>query len=143
MALAVDLLEDSFDLVAPRGDELVELFYANLFASSGEIARLFDGVDMAQQKKMLLAALVSVRRSLRDIPSLVPTLEALGARHVRYGTLAEHYPLVGAALLAALETVAGDAWSPEVEQAWSDAYAAITEIMLGGAAAAGTAPAAG
>lgn len=136
MALAVDLLEDSFDLVAPRGDELVDLFYANLFASSGEVAGLFDGVDMARQKKMLLAALVSVRKSLRDIPSLVPTLEALGARHVRYGTLPAHYRLVGAALLAALETVAGEGWSPEVEQAWGDAYAAISEIMLAGAAAA-------
>ena len=136
MALAVDLLEDSFDVVAPRGDELVDLFYANLFASSGEVAGLFDGVDMARQKKMLLAALVSVRKSLRDIPSLVPTLEALGARHVRYGTVPEHYHLVGAALLAALETVAGDAWNAEVEQAWGDAYAAISEIMLAGAAAA-------
>jgi hypothetical protein len=34
---------------------------------------------------MLLAALVLVRRSLRDLDTIAPTLRRLGARHVAYG----------------------------------------------------------
>ena len=34
MALDLDALETSFDLVAPRGDELVDTFYTRLFAAA-------------------------------------------------------------------------------------------------------------
>ena len=34
MDLALDALETSFDLIAPRGDELMDVFYARLFAAA-------------------------------------------------------------------------------------------------------------
>jgi hypothetical protein len=36
----LDALETSFDLVAPRGDELMEIFYANLFAAAPAVRPL-------------------------------------------------------------------------------------------------------
>jgi hemoglobin-like flavoprotein len=38
-------LETSFDLVAPRGDDLVDTFYARLFAAEPDVRPLFDGTD--------------------------------------------------------------------------------------------------
>ena len=35
----LDALETSFDLVAPKGDELVEIFYARLFATARPSSR--------------------------------------------------------------------------------------------------------
>lgn len=46
----------------------------------------------------------------------------------------EHYPIVGATLLKTLEFYLGTNWTPEVKQAWSDAYEEIVNIMLQGAA---------
>jgi hemoglobin-like flavoprotein len=40
---------------------------------------------------------------------------------------------VGSSLLATLEEVAGEAWTPELESAWSDAYGAIAGLMRKGA----------
>ena len=57
----------------------------------------------------------------------------MGSRHVEYGALPDHYPAVGATLLNSLAEVAGDAWTDEFEQAWSEAYGAISQIMLQGA----------
>ena len=34
MTLDLEALETSFDLVAPRGDELMDVFYARLFAAA-------------------------------------------------------------------------------------------------------------
>jgi len=132
----LDALEASFDLVAPRGDELVDIFYARLFETAPAVRPLFAGTDMQRQKAMLLAALVLLRKSLRDLDAIAPKLRELGARHVAYGAEPDHYPVVGAVLIASMAEEAGDLWRPEYEIAWAGAYTAVAGAMLEGAAAA-------
>ena len=133
MPLNVELLEQSFELVKPKADELVASFYNNLFTDYPAAKPLFEHSDMAGQRKMLKGALVMVIENLRKPEVLSQSLKGLGARHVKYGALPEHYPLVGNSLLKSLAQYAGDAWTPELKQAWTDAYGAITELMLEGA----------
>ena len=132
MSLNLNALETSFDLVAPHGDELMDEFYARLFAAAPSVRPLFPD-DMRRQKTMLLGALVLLRKSLRDLDAIVPKLRELGARHVAYGGRPEHYPLVGEVLIASLAAVAGEAWTPEYEESWSDAYDVVAATMLAGA----------
>jgi methyl-accepting chemotaxis protein len=136
MALDLDRLETSFDLVAPRGDELMDVFYSRLFTAAPAVQPLFAGTDMRRQKSMLLGALVLLRKSLRDLGAIVPKLRELGRRHVAYGARAEHYPVVGSVLIASMAEIAGDAWRPEYEHAWLDAVAVVADAMLEGAEAA-------
>jgi methyl-accepting chemotaxis protein len=132
MSLDLDALEASFDLLAPRGDELVDEFYARLFAAAPAVRPLFPD-DMRRQKTMLLGALVLLRKSLRDLDAIVPKLRDLGARHVSYGARPEHYPLVGSVLIAAMAAVAGESWTQRYELAWSQAYDVVAGVMLEGA----------
>jgi hemoglobin-like flavoprotein len=132
MSLDLDALETSFDLLAPRGDELMDEFYARLFAAAPAVRPLFPD-DMQRQKTMLLGALVLLRKSLRDLDAIVPKLRDLGARHVSYGALPEHYPLVGSVLIAAMAAVAGESWTQRYELAWSQAYDVVAGVMLEGA----------
>lgn len=132
MSLNLDALETSFDLIAPRGDELMDEFYTRLFAAAPAVRPLFPD-DMQRQKTMLLGALVLLRKSLRDLDAIVPKLRDLGARHVRYGARPEHYPVVGAALIGAMAEIAGDAWKAEYEAAWSAAFDIVAGAMLAGA----------
>jgi len=83
---------------------------------------------------MLLAALVLVRKSLRDLDAIVPKLRELGARHVAYGAQPAHYPVVGQVLIASMEEIAGDAWEPRYARAWGDALGVMAGAMLEGAA---------
>jgi methyl-accepting chemotaxis protein len=133
MHLDLETLETTFDLVAPRGDELMDIFYARLFAAAPAVRPLFDGTDLDRQKGMLLSTLVLLRRSLRNLDAIVPTLRGLGARHVAYGARPEHYIVVGEVLIASLAEVAGEAWRPEHELAWAAAFAVIADAMLSGA----------
>src|SRR5262249_58948893 len=66
MSLDLRALETSFDLVAPRGDELMDEFYSRLFAAAPAVRPLFPD-DMRRQKTMLLGELVLLRKSLRDL----------------------------------------------------------------------------
>jgi nitric oxide dioxygenase len=136
MQLDLTALEESFDLIAPHGDDLMDRFYAGLFAAAPAVRPLFAGTDMRRQKAMLLSALVLLRKSLRDLDAIIPTLGALGARHRAYGALPEHYPIVGSALIASMADVAGDAWTPEYERAWVAAFDVVASAMIAGAAAA-------
>ena len=133
MSLQVELLEQSFDKVKPQANEFVGSFYENLFTAHPEAKPLFETTDMEAQQKKLLASLVLVVENLRKPEALDSALRGLGARHVKYGALPEHYPLVGGALLTTFEQYLKEDWTPETKQAWTEAYGAISEIMLDGA----------
>jgi hemoglobin-like flavoprotein len=135
MAVDVEILEESFDLVAPQSDELMRRFYDNLFEAAPSVQPLFADVDMERQRQALLNMLIVLRESLRDLDDIVPDLEDLGARHVEYGAQAAHYPVVGEVLIATMAEVAGDAWKPEYTAAWQEAYGVIQGVMLSGATA--------
>jgi len=131
--LQVELLESSFELVKPKANEFVTSFYDNLFTDYPAAKPLFAHSNMNDQGKKLLTSLVFVVENLKNPGALTGALKGLGARHVKYGALPEHYPLVGGTLLKTFEQYLGDAWTPATKQAWVDAYGVITEVMLEGA----------
>jgi hemoglobin-like flavoprotein len=132
MSLDLEALETSFDLVAPRGDDLMDEFYGRLFAAAPAVRPLFPA-DMAKQKTMLLGALVLLRKSLRNLDAIAPKLRELGARHVAYVARPEHYPVVGATLIASMAAIAGEQWKPEYERAWGGAFEIVAGAMIEGA----------
>lgn len=133
--LDIDLLEATFELVKPRGDELVAYFYETLLEKHPAVQPLFADVDMSKQQGKLLSALALVVASLRKPEELVQHLQRLGEKHVAYGAQPAHYDAVGSVLLESLAYIAGDAWTPEAEQAWTDAYAVISKTMIDAALA--------
>jgi hemoglobin-like flavoprotein len=135
MPLQVSLLEESFDLVAPRGEEVVERFSERLFNSAPEVWPRFAGTNLRRQRQLLLDSLILLRNSLRNPGTIVPMVQALGVRHASWSLRPEHYPIVAAALLASLAEIGGNDWLDRYTLAWADAYMLIQDTMLGGAAA--------
>ena len=89
---------------------------------------------MKQQRRKLVQALTAVINGVDNLPSLVPTLEALGRNHVRYGVTDQHYDTVGAALLWTLEQGLKEAWTPAAKSAWTEAYGTVAGVMRHAAA---------
>jgi hemoglobin-like flavoprotein/uncharacterized protein YjbI with pentapeptide repeats len=131
--LPVELLEKSFEKIKPQAEKFVASFYENLFQAHPEVKPLFVKTDMALQQKKLLQSLVLVVENLRNPDALGAVLENLGARHIGYGTVPTQYGAVGAALLFTFEQYLQEDWTPEVKQAWANAFTAITKSMLKGA----------
>src|ERR1700720_4811396 len=117
----VKLVQQSFAQVAPISDQAATLFYDHLFEVAPSVKAMFPA-DMTEQRKKLMATLAVVVNGLANLQSILPAASALATRHVGYGAKAEHYPVVGAALLWTLEKGLGDAWTPEVADAWTAAY---------------------
>lgn len=133
MPLNVELLEQSFQQIKPQADKFAASFYENLFIAHPEVKPLFANIDMATQQKKLLNSLVLVVENLRNSENLGIVLNTLGARHVGYGAIPKYYPAVGEALLISFEQYLQQDWTPELKQAWIDAFRAITFQMLKGA----------
>ena len=66
---------------------------------------------------------------LDDLDTWSRWLRKLGQRHKIYGVEPGHYDTVGAALLWTLEQGLGEHYTPEVEQAWANAYGLLSGVM--------------
>ncbi len=133
MTLQIELLESSFQAIAPCGEAFVRTFYARLFTSFPQTRAFFASTDMKEQRKKLLGALALVIQNLRKPEVLTSALQGLGQRHVAYGVRPEHYPIVGAILLETFADVLGERWTPALYNAWAEAYGVVCTIMLEGA----------
>jgi hemoglobin-like flavoprotein len=133
MSLNIELLEQSFDRVRTNGTEFASQFYGSLFADYPEVQPLFAHSNQTEQGKKLFASLVLVVDNLRQPETLSNAVKGLGTRHVSYGVLPLHYPMVGGTLLKTFAQMLGTQWTPAVQQAWTEAYGAVTELMLAGA----------
>jgi hemoglobin-like flavoprotein len=133
MTLKIDQLEQSFSQVSDRDTEFAATFYSTLFADYPEVQGLFDHTSITAQGKKLFASLVLVVENLQNPEVLSHSLKGLGTRHVQYGVLPQHYPMVGGALLKTFGQLLGPGWTADLQQAWTEAYQAVAALMLEGA----------
>jgi NAD(P)H-flavin reductase/hemoglobin-like flavoprotein len=128
------LLKESWTLVEEQQDRLAGYFYARIFLHHPQVRDLFP-VTMDVQRARLLGAIVTAIQNLDDPERFEEYLRSLGRDHRKFYVEPAHYDVVGRALMESLRMFAGEQWSIEYDQAWSDAYAVIAKKMLGGAAA--------
>jgi hemoglobin-like flavoprotein len=127
------LVQDSFKQVAPIAETAAQLFYARLFELDPDLELLFKG-NLSEQGRKLMQMLALAVNSLDRIEQLLPVVRSLGTRHVNYGVRDKDYDTVGQALLWTLGKGLGDAFTPAVEEAWSNVYAMLASEMQSGTA---------
>lgn len=130
----VDLVQRSFAQVAPRSEQVGELFYNHLFAIRPDFRPLFASTTMKDQERKLMATLAAAVDGLSNPDKIIPVAQELGKRHQTYGVEPDFYEDVGAALLWTLDQGLGDAFTPEVRQAWEAAYSFLSNVMINAAA---------
>src|SRR5262249_31176439 len=117
-----------FAQIRPLAETAATLFYSRLFTLDPSLRPLFRG-NMQQQGAMLMRMLALAIDGLHRPDTLLPTLQALGQRHVGYGVCASHYDHGRAALRGTLEHALGARWTLETRAAWSTAYTLLASAM--------------
>ena len=128
----IALVVKSFDQVVPIAGLAADIFYDRLFDVAPALRPMFPA-DMRDQKRKLFAMLATAVQGLSDLGKLVPHVKALGARHAGYGVKSSHYDIVGDALIWTLAKGLGDAFTPDVERAWTRVYGVLAATMQAGA----------
>ena len=128
----IRLVKDSFETAAPHRDRLAAIFFVELFAREPALRRLFD--EVPSRRAELFYGLAAVIASLDRLYPILPALEWLAIRNARRGVGERQYAAAGEALLAALEAGLGDAFTPELREAWIGARRMIVRLMVQAAA---------
>lgn len=98
------------------------------------------GVNLAENKRFVIFAKRFVSMLDMAIDMLGPDLEMvegqlqqLGIRHISYGVMPKHYPLMGKALLNTLEHLLGDKFDDKRHDSWNAIYTFMSVTMMQGA----------
>jgi nitric oxide dioxygenase len=126
-------VKQSFALVAPIADKAGLMFYARLFELDPALRPMFPE-NIEEQAGKLMHVLAFAVANLDKADTLIPAVQALGARHGGYGVKPKHYGTVAAALLDTLATGLGPSFTPEVKDAWIAAYTTLSGAMIAAAA---------
>src|SRR5882757_3954680 len=124
----IDAVKTSFAAVTPIADKAGLLFYERLITLDPSLKPLFKG-DIPEQSRKLMQMITVAVNGLDKLETIVPAVQALGARHARYGVVDAHYDIVAAALLWTLERGLGPAFTPDVSAAWVAAYTLLADTM--------------
>ena len=105
-----------------------KLFYDRLFELAPELRGMFKG-DLRSQGFKLMATLKFMVDAL-DNPAMMASLtQRMGEQHSMFGVREEHYEVFGEALLWMLQQTLGRSFTPEVREAWANAYTLWTDMM--------------
>jgi hemoglobin-like flavoprotein len=137
-----DLVKTTFEALRPIPRRAGLSFYGRLFELDPGLRPLF-GASLENQAAMFVTALNLAVLGLVEQGFIPPSLRELGARHEGYGVEEPFYATFGEALLWTLEQLLGERFTPEVREAWSDAYETLAAAMKESAAQAREARAAG
>jgi hemoglobin-like flavoprotein len=128
------LVRESWRRAEPTLRGLGGHFYDRLFELDPGLRQLFAHTDLQVQEIKLMQMFGEIVRVLDEPGELVAEVAGLGRMHVHYGVKDADYESVGAALLWTLEQALGEDFTPEVRDAWTEAYLLVATVMRRAAA---------
>jgi nitric oxide dioxygenase len=129
----IQIVKASVPALAAHGTDITKSMYARLFRDD-HIRELFNHSNQGEggsQVNALAGAILAYAKNIENLGALGPAVERIAHKHIGYHILPEHYPYVAKALLAAIENVLGNAATPQLLNAWGEAYWFLADILQG------------
>jgi nitric oxide dioxygenase len=125
-------IDASVPVLREHGLAITSLFYKNMLAEHPELTRLFNMGNQASgaQQQSLASAVFAYAANIGNAEALGPVVKRIVHKHVSIGIRAEHYPIVGRHLLAAIAQTLGDAATPPLLAAWAEAYNSLANLLI-------------
>ena len=128
------IVKATVPLLESGGEALTTHFYKMLLDEHPEVRPLFNQAHQANgaQPRALANGVLMYARHIDQLEQLGGLVTQIINKHVALQIQPEHYPIVGACLLRAIEEVLGkDVATPAVIDAWGSAYGQLADILIG------------
>lgn len=125
----VNIVKATAPVVSQHAESITYKMYEILFDKHPELKELFKDADPDQHKK-LAAAVSAYAANIDNLAVLKSAVEKMAQTHVRIKVQPEHYPIVGTSILEAIKEVLGDDATPEILQAWQEAYFFLADVLI-------------
>ncbi len=123
------IIKATAPVLKEKGEEITTAMYKTLFERNPELKELFKDAEPDQYKK-LAQAVYAYAANIDNLVVLGKGIETMAQAHVKTSIKPEHYPLVGGALLSAIEEVLGEAASADIMSAWKEAYFFLADVLI-------------
>ncbi len=129
----IDTVKSTIPLLESAGSAITEHFYQRMFSHNPELQHIFNMSNQRSGKQpfALFDAVAAYAKNIDNLAVLTTAVERIANKHASLNIQPEHYPIVGHHLLETLRELAGDAFTPEVEEAWTAAYQFLADIFIG------------
>ena len=128
----IDIIKATVPVLEVHGEAITSTFYRNLLSDHKELLNIFNHTNQAKgrQPRALANTVYAAAVHIENLEAILPVVQGIAHKHRSLGILAEHYPIVGQYLLAAIKEVLGDAATDEIINAWAEAYGVIADIFI-------------
>lgn len=128
----MDTIKSTIPLLESAGTAITDHFYQRLFTHNPELKNIFNmsNQQSGRQKTALFNAIAAYAKNIDNLPALKQAVERIANKHSSLNVQAAHYQVVGHHLIETLRELAADAFTPEVERAWTDAYGVLADVFI-------------
>ncbi|RFC39134.1 MAG: nitric oxide dioxygenase [Candidatus Nitrotoga sp. LAW] len=129
----IAIVKSTAPILEEHGETLTRHFYTRMFSHNPEVAPLFNPANQAAglQQKALAGAICAYAANIDNLEVLGGAVELIAQKHASLQVKPEHYPVVGANLLASIREVLGAGATDDVINAWAEAYGFLADILIG------------
>src|SRR5690606_38060983 len=127
------LISGTVPILREHGVALTSHFYQRMFTHNPELKHIFNMGNQKnnKQQQALAMAVLAYAEHIENPSVLLPVVDSIGHKHTSLDIRPEHYAIVGRHLIASIAEVLGDAATPELLEAWTQAYQQLASLMSG------------
>ncbi|KAJ6023826.1 hypothetical protein N7540_004623 [Penicillium herquei] len=127
------VIKATVPVLVENGGTITSVFYDNLLRENPALNNVFNAPNQknGHQPRALAGALFAYAANIDNLGALGPAVELICNKHASLYIQPEAYAIVAKYLLEAMGQVLGDAFTPEIKDAWATAYWQLADIMIG------------
>lgn len=129
----IDIVKSTAPILDEQGEKLTRHFYERMFKHNPEVAPYFNPAHQqvgGTQQRALAAAICAYAANIDNLEVLGEAVELIAQKHASLQIKPDHYPVVGENLLASIQEVLGGAATPDIVEAWGEAYGFLADILI-------------
>ncbi|MBV7314467.1 NO-inducible flavohemoprotein [Shewanella sp. NIFS-20-20] len=128
----IAVVKSTIPLLTSAGPALTDHFYKRMFRDNPELKDVFNlsNQENGRQPAALFDAVAAYATHIDNLAVLGSAVERIAQKHTGFLIQPEQYQIVGHHLLETLKELGGDAVTPEIIQAWGEAYGFLAQIFI-------------
>ncbi|WP_199609605.1 NO-inducible flavohemoprotein [Flocculibacter collagenilyticus] len=129
----IKIVKSTVPLLEAGGVAITRHFYQRLFKHHPELKNIFNMSNQHtdSQRIALFEAILAYAKNIDNLAVLKHAVERIAQKHTSFHIQPFHYQYVGDHLIETLRELLPEQFTPEVEAAWTKAYSALAQILIG------------
>jgi len=129
----IQVVKATVPVIEGASEVLTDHFYKRLFLHNPELQDVFNMSHQrsGKQRAALYDAIAAYAKNIDNLVVLSTAVERIAHKHSSFAIQPEHYDIVGLHLIETLRELLGKDFTPEIENAWVEAYGFLASIFIG------------